>query len=577
MRRPIMYLFIFSACLGLNHSLFGKIPEKKAIIQTLQMPADSIVPLWQLHLDLMQSDSMEVYALLHAIQLSSSRESDVYRIKLDWLYVSQRLMDQSYGLYIDEIEALGEQAIIKARSVEAYLLVAEWDVMLGNLMKSLGRKEEAITYLVEAVIIEEKLGSDVFPNPENWNGILGLLLFEMGEYRYSAYHHIKALDQGRSHILPEVKMNGYNTIGVCYLRMGQYDSASIYFNKANKLADALQNDLWKGIIAGNYGQLNFLEGNMENAQKLFQQDLEANTKWMEWRNVANALQWLARVDLHNKKQGAALQKLREALSILHKYPRADYLEYTLQALADAHLANGSVDSFYRYVYQYQQLHDSLTRAARPDFVSMARLQISNENAAFRANMLEAKQEKDRVWRNGLIFMVILLAIGAVIIQLNNQKRLDAERNLSQQKTEIAEIELKSAREKLKLFTQSLLDKNEAIALMEQKLAKANGTPEEATLKQLSEVNLLNDADWEKFRELFEVPYPGFFLRLRQQYPSITPSEIKMAALIRLQLSAKEMASMLGISTISIYKSRQRLRQRLGVESDSAMESGLSNI
>ena len=52
---------------------------------------------------------------------------------------------------------------------------------------------------------------------------------------------------------------------------------------------------------------------------------------------------------------------------------------------------------------------------------------------------------------------------------------------------------------------------------------------------------------------------------------MTPAEIRMAALIKLQLSAKEMASILGISTISIYKSRQRLRQRVGVDTDDRLE------
>ena len=51
----------------------------------------------------------------------------------------------------------------------------------------------------------------------------------------------------------------------------------------------------------------------------------------------------------------------------------------------------------------------------------------------------------------------------------------------------------------------------------------------------------------------------------------------MAALTRLQLTSKQMASMLGISVDSVHKTRQRLRQRLQLGSDINLEEYVSNI
>jgi DNA-binding CsgD family transcriptional regulator len=60
-------------------------------------------------------------------------------------------------------------------------------------------------------------------------------------------------------------------------------------------------------------------------------------------------------------------------------------------------------------------------------------------------------------------------------------------------------------------------------------------------------------------------------------PDITVAEKRMAALIRLHLNTKQMASMLGISTDSVYKIRQRLRKRLQLDDELATETYLTKI
>ncbi len=49
------------------------------------------------------------------------------------------------------------------------------------------------------------------------------------------------------------------------------------------------------------------------------------------------------------------------------------------------------------------------------------------------------------------------------------------------------------------------------------------------------------------------------------------AEQRMAALIRLQLTTRQMASMQGISPDSVHKTRQRLRQRIGVTNETNLE------
>ena len=60
-------------------------------------------------------------------------------------------------------------------------------------------------------------------------------------------------------------------------------------------------------------------------------------------------------------------------------------------------------------------------------------------------------------------------------------------------------------------------------------------------------------------------------------PDITEAECRIAALIRLHLNTKQMAAMLGISTDSVYKIKQRLRKQLPLNNDVTIETYLTKI
>ena len=51
----------------------------------------------------------------------------------------------------------------------------------------------------------------------------------------------------------------------------------------------------------------------------------------------------------------------------------------------------------------------------------------------------------------------------------------------------------------------------------------------------------------------------------------------MAALTRLQLTTKQIASILGISIDSVHKSRQRLRQRFQIGADSNLDELVAGL
>ena len=92
-----------------------------------------------------------------------------------------------------------------------------------------------------------------------------------------------------------------------------------------------------------------------------------------------------------------------------------------------------------------------------------------------------------------------------------------------------------------------------------------------TINSLLESTILTEEDWKKFRQLFEKVYPGFFIRLKDKMLDLSPTETRLLALTKLQISPKDMSSMLGVSYDAIRKARQRLRKKINLPEEGGLE------
>ena len=83
------------------------------------------------------------------------------------------------------------------------------------------------------------------------------------------------------------------------------------------------------------------------------------------------------------------------------------------------------------------------------------------------------------------------------------------------------------------------------------------------LKTIDE-NIKFDNDWYRIKAHFEKIYPEFFDRLREKFPNLTPNDHKLSALLRMNLSTKEISQILKITAPSTEISRIRLRKKFNL-------------
>ncbi|SHF09099.1 ligand-binding sensor domain-containing protein [Mariniphaga anaerophila] len=80
-----------------------------------------------------------------------------------------------------------------------------------------------------------------------------------------------------------------------------------------------------------------------------------------------------------------------------------------------------------------------------------------------------------------------------------------------------------------------------------------------------------------FETYFDEVHEEFFKRLKAQFPVLTPSDLRLCAFIKMNLTTQEIATILNISYRGTEISRYRLRKKLGLDRSTNLSVFLSNI
>lgn len=80
-------------------------------------------------------------------------------------------------------------------------------------------------------------------------------------------------------------------------------------------------------------------------------------------------------------------------------------------------------------------------------------------------------------------------------------------------------------------------------------------------------NISNTDDWTLFETNFERAHEQFLQKLKDQFPDLTPKDLRLCAFLRMNLASKEIAPLMGISVRGVENHRYRLRKKMGLDHD----------
>lgn len=77
-------------------------------------------------------------------------------------------------------------------------------------------------------------------------------------------------------------------------------------------------------------------------------------------------------------------------------------------------------------------------------------------------------------------------------------------------------------------------------------------------------NNVEGDNWKEFELRFEEVHGGFMKKLNEKFPDLTQNEKRLCAYLRLNMTTKEIASLLYLSIHSVDSARYRLRKKLNL-------------
>jgi DNA-binding CsgD family transcriptional regulator len=156
----------------------------------------------------------------------------------------------------------------------------------------------------------------------------------------------------------------------------------------------------------------------------------------------------------------------------------------------------------------------------------------------------------------------------------SRERDEKERELEKLRNEnlIAELSFKS--NELASSTMAIIKKNEFLMnvkemLNNQKEELGSRYPDKYydRLVQKIDDNMTSQDDWKVFDTNFDRAHEQFMTTLKGNYRDLTPGDLRLCAFLRMNLSSKEIAPLLGISVRGVENHRYRLRKKLNLDAD----------
>lgn len=497
-------------------------------------------------------------------------------------------------------------------------------------------KSLALLVETEAIAQKNKWYEQTFRATLN----IGSNYYLLSDYGEALQYYLQAYEIALEHLDSRQEMTVLNNIGILYFQEEERSQAKKYFFKAYQKAKQVKDEVKVGYYAVNLALVSNKMKEVDSAQFYTQKALPLlkNTpNVLLQAKMAQAEMFLLK-EQYNKSEKIALNLLPELegvsqvenkvfiLLVLAQISEAqnkinNALNYTIEA-RKAQKGFENRTEVYDYLSElYGKTGDFEKAIAYKDSVIIAadslntirnRKLFENEKVKFQLQNYqhELSESKEVLKQERRFFYSIIgiavLCMGFIIwvYRSNSVKH--------KQRKKIVELELAKEKSDHLLIEKQLREK-EALASLEQErlknelevknrkltakalyLSSKNDLIEEVVeslslhteiadnpqlKKQITELkkHLKKDTQWDSFFTHFEEINQGFLDRLRNKYPKLTPSDIRFITYLYMNLSNKEIASLLNITPQSCRKRKERISKKMNIPKNTTIDAYLSGV
>lgn len=446
-------------------------------------------------------------------------------------------------------------ALEKAEKLKLYKITGDQHLGISNIY---ARKREFDRSLSHIKLAQAAYDKDGVKNQQMVMNSFATVYTNKGEHTTALKYYWDGIAMEKAdNAQPAVLATLYSNIGGNHLLLKNYDSGLYYLLKA----------LEYNIATGNHISTT---SNLNNISNLY--TALANLKAAELPPGLRD---------RNENLAKALAYEQQALELTYKASLPYYRQGTYENFAYTYESMGDYKMALEYASLSYELRDSLWQMSKErEFARVeAEARFQKATDSLRYENLELKRK--RGIRTSMIGIIVIAAIGCIaVINMQKQKHKQKRKMAEAERQRVEEL----AQQQLKDFTTHIQEKNELIEVITTEIEKLKlgdsgsaGIIDEAVLRELETSVLVTDEQWDRFKSSFDKIHSGYLSRLKNKLPDVTPAETRFIVLSKLNLSAKEMAGMLGVSSPAVRASKYRLMKKLGIEDDAVLDNLIQSI
>lgn len=473
--------------------------------------------------------------------------------------------------------------------------------LLGNIHYYMGNFDEAQKYHLQSVQKLEELGDEI----RYADGLV---------YLASNYHALKKYRKALKNLEDAIEIyrqkndrffqcQALNNTGYIYMEIGKNDSAKIYLNQGIELATEIGNN--NAVLLGNnsLGIIAKNEGNFELAESNFQLAFKLAVKHNDQLRLSLIYRNLGDIYTLQNQFNKAIPSYDSAIAIAERIGAKSSLKNAYKSISDNWAKQGNYKQSLEYYKLFTAMKDSILDKDKTTKIEEleARYRKAEDEKEIaiqksQISILSKDLELQRIRQIVIFSGLILFIIGAILFILHLRNRMkknrlfrEQERLIEQEKLKIAQLERDNYEKELTFKNNELTSHALQIAQKNELLDKLRHTIREIELKSATDQkqfrdlrfmingNAQTDKDWENFNKHFEQVHQNFYSKLKSHQQELTGNDLRLSAMLRMNLSTKEVAAILSISPESVKKARYRLKKKLQLEEEKDLHSFMMEV
>ncbi len=455
-------------------------------------------------------------------------------------------------------------------------------IVLGYIYDLQSKYSQSLEHYFEGLKIAESSSRDDWQ--QYFINNIAVVYNKVEQYQRSIDYFKRALAYFKIHGDSINYANTLVNIGVAYVNLEISDSALHYFDQTEPIQKRRNNYYGLINLYVGRGSLLQLQKNYPEAMKMFIisrkliDSLDQRYSGSVHHLRLSTETKIASINKHLKKYNEAEVLYRNVLNLSRKENLIYYESQALNGLSEVLEATGRTDSSLKYARMYQVIFDSINDVKEHWKLGIAELEYRQKKEQETRRLQEQKKEAQKkteelekvIFILSVVALVVLLSMIILLLRSRSRRLALEQANLRLEKENlIKDMELKNR--ELVTKSMSLAEKDELLTNVKKQLevimdAGDNEEDDEQLRRLIHELERQDSKNfWDEFDTHFKNVHVDFYPRLTNDFPQITPNELKLCAFLKLNLSTKQIAQITRKSEHSIKVARYRLRRKIGLE------------